>query len=60
MLTAAGIALQKIIDDEEIPEYPDMIKKYLQNRGCKFTKNHNFIATMGENNIIITEKSNNN
>ena len=60
VLTAAGIALQKIIDDEEIPEYPDMIKKYLQNRGCKFTKNHNFIATMGENNIIITEKSNNN
>lgn len=44
MLTSAGEALQRIIDSAEIPQYYEMIKKYLLYQGIKLSEKHNFVA----------------
>ena len=44
ILTSVGEALQKITDSEEIPQYYEMIKKYLLDQNVKLAETHDFVA----------------
>ena len=57
MLTSVGEALQKITDSEEIPQYYEMIKKYLLDQNVKLAEKHNFVAKVEGESLSISKNS---
>ena len=58
LLTSAGIALQSIIEDVKVKNYPDMVKKHMEYRGVKFAESHDFDFKLDNNLIEIFRKEN--
>ena len=57
ILTSVGEALQKITDSEEIPQYDEMIKKYLLNQNIKLAEKHNFVAKVEGESLRISKEN---
>lgn len=55
VLTSVGKALQKITESEDIPDYYNMIKKYLLSKNIKLAGNHNFVATVESDSLKISK-----
>lgn len=57
LLTSVGEALQTITDSEEIPQYYEMIKKYLLDQNVKLSEKHNFVAKVEGEALSISKNS---
>lgn len=57
ILTSVGKALQKITDPEEIPQYYEMIKKYLLDQNVKLAEKHNFVVKVENDTLNIFKRS---
>ena len=57
ILTSVGEALQKITDSEEIPQYYEMIKKYLLDQNVKLAETHDFVAKFEGETLNISKRN---
>lgn len=57
ILTSAGESLQQITEAEEIPNYYNMIRQYLLEKGVKIADDHNFQATEDGDTLNISKKN---
>lgn len=56
ILTSVGEALLRITEDEEIPNYYEMIREYVVNKGVKLADEHDFQVTVDGNTMNISKK----
>ena len=57
ILTSVGEALQKITDSEEIPQYYEMIKKYLLDQNVKLAETQDFVAKFEGETLNISKRN---
>lgn len=57
MLTSVGEALQRITEDEEIPNYYEMIREYVVKKGVKLADEHDFQVTVDGDTLNISKKN---
>lgn len=57
MLTSVGEALQRITEAEEIPNYYEMIREYVVEKGVKLADEHDFQVTADGDVLNISKKN---
>lgn len=58
LFTSVGEVLRKITENEDIPNYNKMIKRYMMNHNVKFANEHDFKMTIDENSVFVTKNNN--